>query len=1155
MSSHEDRIADDAEAYFRNQARQAGWVNDPVGWARDVLGVHLWSKQQEICSSLIQNKRTVVASCHGTGKALGLDELVHTPSGPVRMGDITEGMKVLGSDGSPVEVIAVTGEHQAESYVVRLERGGAVEEIVASGDHVWPTLDPQAMADIQLRSDREGVPVQTGLWLHKTKNLTTSEISRMRRGFITVPGRVPEILPRGSVWTADDELMAQIRERGGLDPVGRPALLWRTRKGEPEGLTHVRSRLAEAGVQTIYQRSRNFGITSHHLALMGSHAPTLLPDPNQRALALSHLVCQQGSWGDDGWRVTSVTPVGERDVQCIQVDSPDHLYLCGRSGIPTHNSMIASVLACWWVSTKPPGQAIVVSCYTDDTEVLTKDGWKLFKDVRTGPGGDEFATRNPETKQFEWQHAFRYYEAPWDGEVVDVKGKSLDLRVTPNHRMAVQWSVYKDGTKKIGETFKRADEIGPRGAELPALSRWEGKTPETVTFGRHTWATEDFAAFLGAWMAEGSLGPARTYTKKGGYGGSIAGDRSTYGGLILLTQLPGTKGYEPYRELLSRMLGRDAVQSNGKDWSFACSELYAYLKKLGKSHEKYIPDEVKAWGPAALKKFLEFYLLGDGWFQKSPGKRGAEGYGSWRACTVSKRLADDLQEIAQKTGGSATITERAARDGGTLEGGRRILKENCRTGYYLIFGDSQTRRVKTSRSHYKGNVYCVSVPNETLYVRRGGSPIWCGNTAPTYAQVNKILWEEIRKHHANASRGTYPMPGRVTQADEWKLGDGQIVGFGRKPAKGDRHSFHGIHRRYVLALLDEACGIPEEIWTGVEAITTNIGCRILAIGNPDDRNTDFGKNFTEQKTAHLWHRISIPASSTPNFTGEPVPRLLNEVLVSRDWVQERLDDWGEKDPRYISKVLAEFPEQSMSSLFSPSLVADAVDEAPKPSLYSVLRLGVDVARFGTDKTVVASYSGVTAQIEESWSGTDTVSSAHKVLQIAERLKEERKAPWVEIRVDAVGLGAGVVDTLNARATLLPDPWFTVYEMHGSAAPPVNVGGSVYGFYNARAYWFEQVRQKMRNGSVKFIDPDELITDDLKMVFYSIKNGRLLIASKEDMRKEYGKSPDYADAIAYAVAPVAEGLQQGDVLTETAENMAGFLVEDEEYFAEEAISPY
>lgn len=789
MASQEDRIADDAEAYFRNQARQAGWVNDPAGWAKDVLGVHLWSKQQEICDSLINNKRTVVASCHGTGKALGLDELVHTPSGTVRMGDVTAGMKVLGSDSLPVEVIATTGEHRAESYAVRLERGGAVEEIIASADHLWPVFDLQALADIQIRSDRAGVPVETGLWMHKTKTMTTEQIAKLRPNSVVVPGRVPEIRQRGAVWEADDSVRALFAERGSLDPLGRAALLWRSRKGEPEEIPAVRARMREAGIQTVHHRERQYGITVHHLALMGTNAPELLPDASQRAVARSHILLAQGSWGDDGWRVTAVRPVGERDVQCIQVDSPDHLYLCGERGIPTHNSMIASVLACWWVSTKPPGQAIVVS------------------------------------------------------------------------------------------------------------------------------------------------------------------------------------------------------------------------------------------------------------------------------------------------------------------------------------------------------------------------------TAPTYAQVNKILWEEIRKHHANSLIGEYPMPGRVTQADEWKLGDGQIVGFGRKPAKGDRHSFHGIHRRYVLALLDEACGIPEEIWTGVEAITTNVGCRILAIGNPDDRNTDFGKNFLEHKTENLWTRISIPASVTPNFTGEPVPRLLNEVLVSRDWVQERLDDWGEKDPRYIAKVLAKFPEQSMSSLFSPSLVAEAADEPPEPSLYSVLRLGVDVARFGSDKTVVASYSGITAQIEESWSGTDTVSSAHKVLQIAERLKEERKAPWVEIRVDAVGLGAGVVDTLNARATLLPESWFTVYEMHGSAAPPVDVGGSVYGFYNARAYWFEQLRQKMRNGSVKLIDENDQITDDLKMVFYSIKNGRLLIASKEDMRKEYGKSPDFADAVAYAVAPVAEGLQRGDVLTETAEEMANGLIEESDFWQEESISPY
>ena len=788
MSSQEEQIASDVEAYFRNQARQAGWVNDPAGWAKDVLGVHLWSKQREICDSLIRNKRTVVASCHGTGKALALDELVHTPDGPVPMGEVRAGMQVLGADGRAVTVVATTGAHQADSYLVRLERGGVTEEIVASGEHEWPVLPLQVLADIQIRSDRAQVPVETGLWHHRAKLMTTRELARLK-GPAVIPGRVPEILPRGVEWSPDEETASLLSERSVLDALGRPSLLWKTRREEPEEIASIRDRMRSIGVHTIYRRERQYGTTLRYLALMGTHAPSLLPDPNTRSLALSHLLSKQGSWGDDGWRIVSVTPVGEKEVQCIQVDAPDHLYLCGKTGVPTHNSMIASVLACWWVSTKPPGQAIVVS------------------------------------------------------------------------------------------------------------------------------------------------------------------------------------------------------------------------------------------------------------------------------------------------------------------------------------------------------------------------------TAPTYAQVNKILWEEIRKHHSNSQLGDHPMPGRVTQADEWKLADGQIVGFGRKPAKGDRHSFHGIHRRYVLVLLDEACGVPEEIWTGVEAITTNVGCRILAIGNPDDRNTEFGKNFLEPRTAHLWNRISIPASTTPNFTGEPVPRLLNEVLISRDWAAERLADWGEKDPRYISKIEARFPEQSMSSLFSPSLIADAIDEPPQPAPYGILRLGVDVARFGSDKTVVASYSGVTAQIEDSWGGVDTVSSAYKVLDIAERLKEERKAPWVEIRVDGVGLGAGVIDTLNARAALLPDPWYSVYEMHGSASAPNDVGGSVYGFYNARAYWFEQLRQKMRNGSVKLIDPDEAIADDLRMVFYSIKGGRLLIASKEDMRSEFGRSPDLADAVAYATAPVAEGLQQGDIVAETAQNMADMYGDEEWIDMETMIAPY
>jgi hypothetical protein len=430
------------------------------------------------------------------------------------------------------------------------------------------------------------------------------------------------------------------------------------------------------------------------------------------------------------------------------------------------------------------------------------------------------------------------------------------------------------------------------------------------------------------------------------------------------------------------------------------------------------------------------------------------------------------------------------------------------------------------------------------------------STAPTYPQVNKILWEEIRKHHATARRRGTPMIGYVTQGDEWKTPDGQILAFGRKPATGDRHGFQGIHRKYVLAIGDEACGLPEEIWTGIEAITTGDSCRMLYIGNPDDRATEFGKAFLDPKTEDDWNRISVPASSTPNFTGEEVPPLLNEVLVSKAWAEDRLRAWGAEDPRYISKVDARFPEQSKSSLFPPSLVLSAMDEVPVQPVGPVLRLGVDVARFGTDMNVVVSYAGVTAKVEDSWGGTDTVSSAHRVLKIAEDLKLKLKASWVEIRVDAVGLGAGVVDTLNARAVLLTEPWFSVYELHGSASPPVDVGGSVHGYGNARAYWFDQLRQQMRNGQVKIQGGAyaERIADDLGMVFYEFRSGKLYIISKEKMRKDHGRSPDLADALAYATAPVAEGLPVGSTISDSAYDMAEEL-DDVMDMAEISIGPF
>lgn len=450
------------------------------------------------------------------------------------------------------------------------------------------------------------------------------------------------------------------------------------------------------------------------------------------------------------------------------------------------------------------------------------------------------------------------------------------------------------------------------------------------------------------------------------------------------------------------------------------------------------------------------------------------------------------------------------------------------------------------------------------------------STAPTYAQVHAILWEEIRKHYNRAKTNETPLPGTITMADNWNLADGTLAGYGRKPKDGDQHAFQGIHRRFVLVIIDEACGVPAELWTGAEAITTNDGCRILVIGNPDDRDTEFGKSFEDDSVAHMWHRIRIPAAVTPNLTGEAVPPLLNEVLVSKGWCDDALARWGADDPRYISKVLAQFPTANEASLFSPQVIATGFEFNTKKHIDppNTLYFGVDCARYGSDLNALVCYDGIDARVIESWGGLDTTSSAIKALTLIEDELTTYKMMWrdipnlrivADIRVDSVGLGAGVVDTMAAKRVEMAQqlerdgsdeaPWFVVREMSGSAAPPKDVGGSIQGYGNARAYWYDQTKHLMRADAVN-IAAHAKLKDELEGIRYKYKNGKLYIESKEEMRERGVKSPDFADAFVYAVAPVNEGLTTGDTVSAEADTVLGVVEDDDLAMARDSqIAPY
>ena len=136
-------------------------------------------------------------------------------------------------------------------------------------------------------------------------------------------------------------------------------------------------------------------------------------------------------------------------------------------------------------------------------------------------------------------------------------------------------------------------------------------------------------------------------------------------------------------------------------------------------------------------------------------------------------------------------------------------------------------------------------------------------TAPTAPQVTAIIWREIERLHRKND-----LPGRIVMGriPEWKIG-AQQVGYGRKPSDYDDSGFQGIHETYILIVVDEAEGIPEQLWEAIDALATNIHARVLAIGNPGDPNCHF-RSLCMPGSG--WNVIHLDGLLSPNFTEDEV---------------------------------------------------------------------------------------------------------------------------------------------------------------------------------------------------------------------------------------------------------------------------------------------
>jgi hypothetical protein len=365
-----------------------------------------------------------------------------------------------------------------------------------------------------------------------------------------------------------------------------------------------------------------------------------------------------------------------------------------------------------------------MGCYSEDTEVLTKDGWKYWHDVTSL---DQLATLDEGRLCYERPSALVRYDI--DSTMIGWKNQTIDILVTPNHQMYVQ-SQFGARTGRSGFVFRSADKCTQAQYTVLRTAKWDGNDLATFTVPgyRHrkgfgytlkpdlVFDAEAWARFVGLYIAEGSCGNS-----------------------VNIAQSHPAKMYKAEQVIKSAGLSYRKVK---RGFNIYRRQLARHLKPLGRAWEKRVPQWIKDSSPRIINAFLEGYAIGDGHLNRA----------GWRSFyTVSKVLADDLQELLLKIGRLGTVKMRSARttpsyiDGRLISSSRPQYEVYERTQQFKGWLDKRDRY----ETHYKGAVYCATVSSHLLFVRRNGKPLWCGNTVSMYVKNSKLAdlaLKPIAKH-------------------------------------------------------------------------------------------------------------------------------------------------------------------------------------------------------------------------------------------------------------------------------------------------------------------------------------------------------------------------------------------------------------------------
>lgn len=339
-------------------------------------------------------------------------------------------------------------------------------------------------------------------------------------------------------------------------------------------------------------------------------------------------------------------------------------------------------------------------CYSDDSEVLTNRGWKLFKDVLDD---DLILSLNPESRNVEWVGISDRQCYKYEGEMIHFFNRSLDCLVTPEHQMI--YLNKSDGRIKrcSASLYNKGKGAFYRGCE------YEGKEVMRIVIGNTIIPFDLFCEFMGYWLSDGS-----TIRKS----------------QIVIAQQDGESA-KPYIVSCISNMGFEPHSSYDKV-SFYNTDICQYLKQFGRCASKYVPHQIKNASRRQIRIFLDAFIKCDGYIKKPKpfiGNRGGYCMGCEERIyyTTSKLLASDLGEMILKVGkrpsyriGRTAGFEIQFKNGLYKTNYDEIIISECSSVTATVFDKEIIS--------YNGNVYDLTLDrNHIMYIRRNGKCFWGSN--------------------------------------------------------------------------------------------------------------------------------------------------------------------------------------------------------------------------------------------------------------------------------------------------------------------------------------------------------------------------------------------------------------------------------------------